>query len=192
MDGMEPRLMSRFKWGITVEVEKPDYELRREVLNMKAANDGLSISADVLNFIADNVTDSIRELEGIIASLLAHATVFGKEISIDLARYVISNAVKISKKQITFELIAEQVCDFYNLDSEVLYTKTRTREISDARQLVMFLAKKYTLMSSVNIGTRLKRNHATVLHSWKAVEDRLNVDKEFKSEVAKIEQLLRQ
>ena len=192
LDGMEERLMSRFKCGITIEIEKPDYELRRNVLMMKAASDGYTLPDDVLEFIAENVTESVRELEGIVVSLFAHAMVLNMDVNIDLARIVISNAVKISKKQVTFELITECVCDFYNLDQELLYSKTRKREISDARQLVMFLAKKYTQLSSINIGQRLKRDHATVLHSWKAVEERMSVDRDFRAEVEKIESILKQ
>lgn len=192
MDGMEERLMSRFKWGVTVELNKPDYELRRNVLEQKAAQDGLSIPQEVLDYIACKVTDSIRELEGIVVSLLAHATMLNQEISIDLAKSVISNSVKINKRQITFEIISEAVANHYNIDSELLYGKSRKREISDARQLVMYFAKNETQLSSTNIGLRLSRNHATVLHACKQIEQRLSVEKTFKEEVEKIKNELKQ
>lgn len=188
MDGMVPRLISRFKWGMTVELSKPDYELRRDVLRLKASQDGLNIPADVLDFIACHVTDSIRELEGIMVSLLAHATVLNQEISVDLARTVISNSVKINKREVTFEMIVETVANHYNIDSSMLYGKSRKREISDARQLVMYFAKKDTQLSSTNIGMRLSRNHATVLHACKQIEQRLSVEKNFVDEVEQIEQ----
>ncbi len=187
MDGFVPRLISRFKWGMTVELYPPDYTLRRDVLTMKADQDGLSIPSDVLDYIATNVTDSVRELEGIVVSLLAHATMLNQEITIDLARAVLANAVKVSKRQITFELIAETVCSHYNLDSDLLYGKSRKREISDARQIVMYLAKKLTQLSSTNIGTRLSRNHATVLHACKTIEERLSIEKELREEIETIE-----
>ena len=187
MDGMMPRLISRFKWGMTVELYPPDYNLRREVLTMKAYQDGLSIPADVLDFIATNVTDSVRELEGIVVSLLAHATMLNHEITIDLARAVLANSVKVSKRQVTFELIAETVCSHYNIDVDLLYGKSRKREISDSRQLVMYLAKKHTQLSSTNIGLRLSRNHATVLHACKNIEERLTVEKELREELEKID-----
>lgn len=187
MDGFVPRLISRFKWGMTVELYPPDYTLRRDVLTMKADQDGLSIPTDVLDYIATNVTDSVRELEGIVVSLLAHATMLNQEITIDLARAVLANAVKVSKKQITFELIAETVCSHYNLDSDLLYCKSRKREISDARQIVMYLAKKLTQLSSTNIGTRLSRNHATVLHACKTIEERLSIEKELREDIETIE-----
>ena len=187
MDGMMPRLINRFKWGMTVELYPPDYNLRREVLTMKAYQDGLSIPADVIDFIAMNVTESVRELEGIVVSLLAHATMLNHEITIDLARAVLSNAVKVQKRQVTCEQIAETVCTHYNLDTDLLYGKSRKREISDARQVVMYLAKKLTQLSSTNIGLRLSRNHATVLHACKTIEERLTVDKELREDLEKIE-----
>lgn len=190
MEGIMPRLISRFKWGITVELFKPDYELRRNVLSLKAAQDGLQIPIDVLDYIATSVTESVRELEGIVVSLLAYATMMNREISIDLAKSVISNAVRISKKQITFELIVEVVSSFYTMDSDLLYTKSRKREISDARQLVMYLAKKHTTLSLSNIGSRLLRNHATVLHSCKTITDRLSTDKKLGVDIASIEEEL--
>ena len=139
MDGMVPRLISRFKWGMTAELAKPDYSLRRNVLTMKADQDGLTISNEILDYIANNVTDSVRELEGVIVSLLAHATMLNQEITLDLAKAVISNAVKVSKSQVTFEMITEKVCEHYNIDSELIYGKSRKREISDARQIVMYM-----------------------------------------------------
>ena len=142
LDGMVPRLISRFKWGMTVELEKPDLELRRKFLAMKAAQDGLNISNEVLDFIATSVTENVRELEGVMVALLAHATMLGQDITIDLARSVIGNTVKVSQRQVTFESIAETVADYYNLPTNLLYGKSRKREISDARQLVMYLAKK--------------------------------------------------
>ena len=187
MDGMVPRLISRFKWGMTVELGAPDYELRREVLAMRARQDGLSIPAEILDYIAANVTDSIRELEGIIVSLLAHATMLNLEISMDLARAVMSNAVKVSKRQITFDFIAETVCNYYNINSDLLYSKSRKREISDARQVVMYLAKKYTPMSSTNIGVRLSRNHATVLYACSSIEQRMALEKQLREDLAIIE-----
>ena len=191
MDGMVPRLISRFKWGIAVELYKPDYELRRGVLKMKAAQDGLSLSDEVIEFIAQNVVESVRDLEGIVVSLLAHATILNQEIDVDLARSVVGNTVKVNKKQMSFELIAETVARFYNLDLELLYGKSRKREISDARQLVMYLAKKSTQMSSTNIGQKLSRDHATVLHACKQIEQRLSIEKKFRHEVEMIENELR-
>ncbi len=190
MEGMEARLLSRFKWGMTAELSRPDFELRKEVLNQKAEQDGLSIPQDVLEFIATNITDSIRELEGIIVSLMAHATVLNQEITIDLARVVLSNAVKVSRKQINFEIITQQVCSYYKIEPDQLFTKSRKREISDARQMVMYLAKKHAKMLLTAIGTRLSRTHATVLYACKNIEERLPIEKQLQEDVTAIESSL--
>ena len=191
LDGMVPRLISRFKWGMTVELYKPDYELRRGVLKMKAAQDGLSLDDEVIDFIAQNVTESVRDLEGIVVALLAHATMLNQEVDIELAKKVVGNTVNINKKQLSFDLIAETVSRFHNIDQQLLYGKTRKREISDARQLVMYLTKKTTQMSSTNIGQKLNRDHATVLHACKQIEQRLSIEKKFRHEVEMIEKELR-
>lgn len=191
MDGMEPRLMSRFKSGMTVELEKPDYKLRREVLERKAAQDGLELPKEVIDYIATNVTDSVRELEGIVISLLAHATMLNQEISVDLARNVVTNSVRINKRQLTFEIIAETIASHYNLDTDLIYSKSRKREINDARQLLMYFAKREINLSSTNIGMRLARNHATVLHACKQIEERMSVEKNFQHEIEVLENELK-
>ncbi len=187
MEGMEKRMIDRFKWGMTAELEKPDYNLRREVLERKAMKDGLVIPADVLDYIAGNVTDSIRELEGIMVSLIAHATVLGCEISIDLARKVLGNAVKINRRQINFEMIAQEVSAYYKIEPDQLFTKSRRREISDARQMVMFLAKKHAKMGLKAIGSRLSRTHATVLYACRNIEERLPLEKRLQDDLSKLE-----
>lgn len=187
LDGMEPRLISRFKWGMTVELEKPDLSLRRRFLAMRAAQDGLKIGDDVLDYIATNVTESIRELEGVMVSLLAHATMLGQDIDIQLARSVIGNTIKVGQpRQVTFETIAETVAQYYDMSTDLIYGKSRKREISDARQLVMYLAKKEAQMSSTSIGAKLDRTHATVLHACIQIEQRMSIEKDFSHEVAAI------
>lgn len=190
MEGMEERLLSRFKWGMTAELERPDLELRKDVLSQKAEQDGLSIPHDVLEFIASKVTDSVRELEGIVVSLMAHATVLGVDVTLDLARNVLANAVKINRPVINFEMVTQEVCNYFKIDVDQIYTKTRKREISDARQIVMYLAKKYVKMPLTAIGTRLSRGHATVLHGCKNIEERLSVEKPLQEAMAAIEHCL--
>ena len=191
MEGMEARLLSRFKWGMTAELERPDFELRKGVLTQKAEQDGLAISEEVLDFIATNVTDSIRELEGIIVSLMAHATVLNQDITIDLARNVLANAVKVNKRQINFEMITQEVCSHYQIDPDLIFTKTRKREISDARQMIMYLSKKLAKMPLTAIGTRLSRTHATVLHACNNIDERLAFEKQLQEDVKKIEEVLK-
>ena len=190
MTGIEDRMLSRFKWGMVVELEKPDLELRRDVLSLKASQDGVVLPPDVLEFIASSVTDSVRELEGIVVSLMAHATLLNRDLTVDLARSVVSNAVKMNRRQVNFEMIAEQVSSYYNIEPDLLYTKTRKREVSDARQMVMFMAKKHAKMSLKTIGTRLSRTHATVLYACRNIEERLPIEKQLQDDITKIEQSL--
>ncbi|MDE7142534.1 MAG: chromosomal replication initiator protein DnaA, partial [Muribaculaceae bacterium] len=188
LKGMPDRLLSRFKWGMTVELERPDLLLRREVLQLRADQDGLSLSSEVMEFIAENVTDSVRELEGVVVSLLAHATVLNREVTVDLARHVLSNVVRMQKSaSINFEMVTQGVAARYNIDPDTIFTKSRKREISDARQMVMYLAKKHAKMPLTAIGTRLSRTHATVLYACKNIEERLPFEKQLQEDVAAIE-----
>lgn len=187
MEGFEERLLSRFKWGMSVQLEKPDYDLRRDVLRQKAEQDGVELSDEVIDYIATNVTESIRDLEGVMVSLIGRATVLNSEITLDLAKSVISNSVKINRRQINFELILEHVCSYYNIDPDCLFTKSRKREISDARQMIMYLAKKLTKMPFTAIGTRIDRNYATVIYACKNIEERLSLEKQLRDDVNAIE-----
>jgi chromosomal replication initiator protein len=121
---------------------------------------------------------------------MAHATVLNQEITIDLARIVLSNAVKVSRKQVNFEIITQQVCSYYKIEPDQLFTKSRKREISDARQMVMYLAKKHAKMQLTTIGTRLSRTHATVLYACKNIEERLPLEKQLQTDVSTIESSL--
>lgn len=190
LKGMPERMLTRLKWGMTVELERPDLELRRQVLYHKAQTDGLSISDEILDFIAENVTGSIRELEGIMVSLLAHATILSRDITLDLARSVINNAVKVAKRQLNFEIVTQCVSAYYNIEPDDIFTKSRKREISDARQMVMYLAKKHVKMPLTAIGTRLSRTHATVLYACRNIEERLPLEKQLQEDVTRIEATL--
>jgi chromosomal replication initiator protein len=176
---------------MTVELDKPDLDLRREVLARKAAQEGLKIPDDVLDFIASNVTDSIRELEGIMVSLIAHATILNCDVTIDLARTVLGNAVKIHKKPINIEMIAQCVGDYYKIDPDAIFAKSRKREISDARQMVMYLARRDAKMQVTAIGNRLSRTHATVLHACRNIEERLSLEASLRDDLAKLETMLK-
>lgn len=187
LDGIVPRLMSRFKWGVTAELQQPDYALRHKFLVRKAQEDGLEIPADVIEYIAQNVTESVRELEGIVLSLITRATFLNQRLSVDMAKAVVANAVEVGRRQMSFEYITEVVSEYYGLDSELMYGKSRKREISDARQVIMFLAKKFTKLSSTTIGMKLSRDHATVLHACKQINERYSVDRQLQADIAAIE-----
>ena len=193
LDGMEPRLLSRFKWGMIVELESPDYDLRRAVLLRKAMQAGVKIPDDILDFVAENVKDNVREIEGVFASLMAYSTALNQPLTIQLARNVLSNTVRMSKQNrvVTFDSISDAVCSEFNIDKELLFGKSRKRDVADARQLVMMLAKKFAKMSSTMIGLKLNRNHATVLYACKTIEERISVETDFAAAVGRIEATLR-
>ena len=192
LEGMVPRLLTRFKWGLTAKVERPDYELRKNILLNKVHHDGLAISDEVIEYISRNITDNVRDLEGVIVSLMAHSTIFNRDITIELAERVLSTCVRIEKKQITIDSIKQTVCEFYDMDPKLLQAKTRKREIVQARQISMYLAKKYTDNSLSFIGSAIgKKDHVTVLHACKTITDQIETDKTLRANVAEIEQLLR-
>ncbi len=191
MEGFEERLLSRFKWGMSVQLEKPDYDLRRDVLRQKAEQDGIDLPVDVLDYIAANVTESIRDLEGIMVSMLGRAIVTGCDIDIKLAESVVSNSVKINRKQLNFEFLLDVVCNYYNINSDAIFTKSRKREISDARQMLMYLAKKLTDMPFTTIGSLIDRNYATVIYACKNIEERLPLEKKLRDDVNAIKEALK-
>ena len=162
---------------MTCELESPDFDLRREVLRQRASQDGLDIPAEVLEYIAANVTDSIRELEGIVVSLLPMLPCSTVRLQSTLAQSVLNNAVKIQKKDCEFRhRYPESLRLLQHRFLEKLFTKSRKREISDARQMVMYLAKRRVKMPVTAIGTRLSRSHATVLHALKNIEERMSLE----------------
>jgi len=189
LQGMEERLLTRFKWGLVAELEKPDKELRKNILRNKIHRDGLNIPENVINYIAENVDESVRELEGIVNSLLAQSILFKRDIDMDLAERIIRKAVRIiENKPITIEEIIAKVCEHYKMDESVLHTKSRKREIVQVRQVAMYLAKKHTDTSTSKIGFLIgKRDHATVIHACKIMKDLVEVDKDMKADIEEIE-----
>lgn len=187
-----PRLLSRFKWGFIGEIEHPDYELRRSILRGKCRKEGLNIDDDVIDFIARNATDNVRDLEGIINSLLAHSIAFNRPIDQELAGRVMRMIVKIEQKVITCEAILQQVVSSFGVDMKSINSKSRKREIVWARQAAMSLCKKFTTQSVSRIGQVVgNRDHATVLHALKNVEDLLTTDVEFREKYASVEAKLK-
>lgn len=185
LEDLVPRLLTRFKWGFIGEIEHPDYELRRNILQGKCDKEGLSIAPDVIDFIAHNATDNVRDLEGIINSLLAHSIAFNRPIDQALAERVLRMIVKIEQKVITCEAILAAVINTFGVDMKSINSKSRKREIVWARQAAMSLCKKHTTQSVSRIGQVVgNRDHATVLHALKNVEDLLESDNEFRTKYA--------
>ena len=193
LQGMEERLLTRFKWGLLAELEKPNQQLRHDILENKIRQDGLKIPEEVIDFVSENVNDSVRELEGIVNSLMAYSVVWNRDIDLPLAEQILKRAVKQENKPVTIDFILDKVCGYFNVKQEDVFTKCRKQPVAQVRQIAMYLAQKHTNLSLARIGSLIgKRTHATVLHSCSVVEDRLHVDKAFKSKMDEIEKLLKQ
>jgi chromosomal replication initiator protein len=192
MQGMEQRLLSRFKWGLSADLQSPDYETRIAILKQKIYNDGIEISEEVIDYIASHITSNIRELEGALISLLAQSTLNRKEITLELAKMMIDRLVKNSKKEISVDYIQKVVCDYFNLSPDLLQSKTRKREIVQARQIAMYFSKSLTKSSLASIGALIGgKDHATVLHACKTVNNLMDTDKRFKNQIETIEKKLK-
>lgn len=191
MSGMEERLLTRFRWGLTTALERPDLSLRKKILKNKVLTDGLSISDEVIDYIAEHVTENVRDLEGIVVSLMAHSIINNHEIDIALAQRVVSQTIKFEKKRITIPKIQDTVCNFFNIKKDLIHSASRKREIVQARQITMYFIKQYTELSLSQIGMQVgNRNHATVLHACNTVKDLMEVDKSLKADVQEIDCLL--
>ncbi len=192
LDGITDRLIDRFKWGITEELPKPDFALKKKILQFKASKNGLDLPQDVIDIVASRSNGSVRELEGIVMGILMRSIEFNCPITIGLAHEVMKSTIKkVEEKTINFEMIVEATAGFYRLNPDVIFSKSRVRDIADARQVIMYLCHKLTSLSSSAIGQKLNRRHATVLHGISAITDRLPYTKELAVAVEKIEEGLR-
>ncbi len=181
MQDIEQRLLSRFKWGLSAELQHPDFETRVSIIKSKLYRDGVEMPEDIVEFLANNIKTNIRELEGAIISLIAHSSFNKKDITLELAKKIVDNYVKNTKREVSIDYIQKVVSDYFQMDVETLQSKTRKRHIVQARQLAMFFAKKFTKASLASIGSQIgKRDHATVLHACKTVDNLAATDKQFK------------
>jgi len=192
LKGLEQRLLSRFKWGLTADLQIPDFETRMNILRKKIYKDGIEIPEEVLEYIASHINSNVRELEGALISLLAQATLNKKEINIDLAIKMINKLVKCSVREITIDYITKTVCDYFNLPIDSLGVKTRKRETVQARQIAMYFSKSMTKSSLAAIGSQIGgKDHATVLHACRTVANLKDTDKNFKVYLDEIENRLK-
>ena len=181
MQDIEQRLLSRFKWGLSAELQTPDYETRVSILKNKLYKDGVEMAEDIIDYVAKNIKTNVRELEGAIISLIAQSSFNKKEVTLDLAQQIVEKFVKNTKREVSIDYIQKVVSDYFEMDVTTLQSKTRKRHIVQARQLAMFFAKKFTKASLASIGTQIgKRDHATVLHACKTVDNLAETDKQFK------------
>jgi len=187
MKDVDDRLLSRFKWGLTADLTTPGLETRIAILEHKMYQDGIKFSPEVVEYVAHNIDTNVRELEGALISLIAQSSLNRKEIDLDLAKNMIKNFIKNASREISIEYIQKLVSEFYSLSVDLLKSKTRKREIVQARQISMYFSKQLTKSSLKNIGMHFGgRDHSTVIHACQTVNDLMDTDKKFKRDVEEI------
>ena len=190
--GLEQRLLSRFKWGLSVELTAPTYNTRLEIIKAKSRRDGIELPEDVLDFLASKVAGSIREIEGTLVTLIANATCCREEITMELAQRLADKIVTVSSPEISLDKILDEVCGYFKITKDMMLSKTRKREIVQSRQIAMYLGRKLTKTSLAAIGSQIGgKDHATVLHACNTVTDLIETDRSFKQYVSDIEKLLK-
>ncbi|MBD80798.1 MAG: chromosomal replication initiator protein DnaA [Crocinitomicaceae bacterium] len=188
MQGMEQRLLSRFKWGLSADLQTPSIETRIAILKMKMHQEGIELPNEVVEYLAYSITTNIRELEGALISLIAQSSLNKKSITLDLAKKMIDKFVKNTAREVSIDYIQKVVCDYFDLNIELLKSKTRKREVVQARQIAMFFSKKLTKSSLANIGAHCGgKDHATVLHACKTVNNLMETDKTFRGYIADLD-----
>ena len=191
MQDIEQRLLSRFKWGLSAELQIPDLETRISILKNKLFRDGVTIGDHIIDYVAKNIKTNVRELEGAIISLIAQSSFNRVDIDLDLAKEIVDKFVKNTKREVSIDYIQKVVSEYFQMDVATLQSKTRKRHIVQARQLAMYFAKKFTKASLASIGTQIgKRDHATVLHACKTVDNLSFTDKQFRKYVEDLNQKL--
>ncbi len=192
LKGMEPRLLSRFKWGLAADLQPPDLETRIAILQKKLYADGITMPNDVIEYLAYNITTNIREMEGALISILAQASLNKKAITLELAKQMIDKFVKNTTREISIDYIQKVICDYFEISLDLINSKTRKREIVQARQIAMFFSKKHTKNSLASIGLQCgNKDHATVLHACRTVNNLMETDRQFKAHVEEIDKKLR-
>ena len=188
----EDRLLSRFKWGLSVQLTQPDYATRLAMLRSRAEREGVVIPDDVLEFIAGRVRKNFRELEGTLISLIAHSSVERGRPLMELAASITETLVGEEKSDVNMEKVQSSVCEYFNISREELVSKSRKRQIVQARQIAMYLCRNLISNCSLAaIGAEIGgKDHATVLHSCMTVSDLMATDKVFRKYVTDIENML--
>jgi len=191
LQGMEQRLLSRFKWGLSADLQFPDLETRIAIIHKKLYNDGVEMPEEVIEYLAYSINSHVRDIEGALISLLAQSSLNKKKITVDLARQMINKFVKNTTREISIDYIQKVVCDYFDMPVELLKSKTRKREIVQARQLTMYFAKQLTKSSLASIGAQCgNKDHATVLHACRTVSNLAETDKRFRVYVEELRKKL--
>ncbi len=180
LKGLQERLISRFKWGLSAEISKPDFETRMAIILHKSAQDGIELAPDVIEYLAYSIDTNVRELEGVLISLIAQASLNKKEIDLELAKQALHSIVQNIEVEVNADYVQKFVSDFFDVSVELLKAKTRKREIVVARQVGMYLTKEFTNMSLKSIGYHYGgRDHTTVIHAISTVNDMMDTDQKF-------------
>jgi chromosomal replication initiator protein len=191
MQGMEQRLLSRFKWGLSADLSTPDLETRIAIMEKKMYGNGIELPREVVEYLAYSINTNIREMEGALTSLLAQASLNKKAITLDLAKQMIDKFVKNTAREVSIDYIQKVVCDYFDLPIEMLKSKTRKREVVQARQISMYFSKKMTKSSLASIGAHCGgKDHATVLHACRTVTNLSETDKQFRVYLEDLEKKL--
>jgi len=191
LQGLNERLISRFQWGLTADIQPPDLETRIAILRKKSSDEGVDLTHDVVEFIAANVTSNIRELEGCLIGLLARASLENRALNLDLARDVVRSIIGEVRSHITIEEIQRAVCEHMGIPEDILRAKTRKQEVVNARQIAMYLSKELTNSSLKTIGLHFGgRDHSTVIHAYQTVEDLMKTDPRQRTTVQQIKSKL--
>ena len=192
LQNFEERLLSRFKWGLSVELSRPDYATRLAMLKARSFREGVSIDDSVLEFLATRIKSNFRELEGALISLIAHATLTHQEATVELAQNITDKIVGEEQDEITIDKVQSVVCEYFNITRDTLLSKSRKRQIVQARQIAMYLSRNLiTNCSLATIGAELGgKDHATVLHACTTVSDLMSTDKSFKQYITDINKML--
>jgi chromosomal replication initiator protein len=190
--GLMERLVSRFKWGLTADLQQPDYETRIAIINRKMQSDGISIPDNVIEYLAYSVDTNIRELEGVIISMIANASLIKKDIDLELAKQTLKSIVHDIDSEVGVDYIQKTVSEFFKVTIDQLKDKTRKKEIVMARQLAMYFSKEYTNLSLKTIGYHFGgRDHSTVIHAVQTVNDLYDTDNTFKRSVDELKKKLK-
>lgn len=191
LESFEERLLSRLKWGLSVELQVPDFQTRYDMLKARAFREGVQLKEEVLQFLATRIKSNFRELEGALISLIANATLAHKDITVSLAEKITEKIVGEQQNDITIDKVQKIVCDYFNITRDELLSKTRKRQIVQARQIAMYMSRTHINCSLSTIGAEIGgKDHATVLHACTTVNDLMSTDKTFKQYVTDIEKLL--
>ena len=188
---IEQRLLTRFKWGLSAYLNVPDYETKVKIIRAKAKRMGANIPEEVVSYLAENISANVREIEGALSSLVANASFLNRKITISLAKDILKVYVKLTQREISIDHIVKIVCQYYDIELDTFNSAKRTRDVAQARQVAMYMAKQHTKAPLTVIGSSIGgRNHATVLHSCKNVSNLIETDKVVKSQIEEIEKII--